>query len=118
MNLTDFCMRNPAAVIAGSLFILLLGIYSAMTLPVQLFPDIERPTLSVFTPWRAASPSQVESEITEQVEDVLDGVSGMTEMQSWSNQGASWVGLQFEVGSDMNAVVLDVLEPVLAARLG
>lgn len=109
MNLTDFCMRNPAAVIAGSLFILLLGIYSAMTLPVQLFPDIERPTLSVFTPWRAASPSQVESEITEQVEDVLDGVSGMTEMQSWSNQGASWVGLQFEVGSDMNAVVLDVL---------
>lgn len=109
MNLTDFCMRNPAAVIAGSLFILLLGVYSALTLPVQLFPDIERPTLSVFTPWRAAAPTQVESEITEQVEDVLDGLSGMTEMQSWSNQGASWVGLEFEVGSDMNAVVLDVL---------
>ena len=65
MNLTDF-MRNPAAVIAGSLFIPLLGIYSAMTLPAQLFPDIERPTLSVFTPggpprrarWNPRSPSR------------------------------------------------------------
>ena len=109
MNLTSFCMKNPAAVVAGAAFVFLLGIYSAFTLPVQLFPDIDRPTLSVFTPWRAASPDQVESEITEQVEDVLDGISGMTQMESWSNQGASWVGLEFQVGSDMNAVVLDVL---------
>ena len=109
MNLTAFCMKNPAAVVAGAAFVFILGIYSAFMLPVQLFPDIERPTLSVFTPWRAASPTQVESEITEQVEDVLDGISGMTEMRSWSGQGQSWVGMDFQVGSDMNAVVLDVL---------
>ena len=109
MNLTAFCMKNPAAVVAGAAFVFILGIYSAFMLPVQLFPDIERPTLSVFTPWRAASPTQVESEITEKVEDVLDGISGMTEMRSWSGQGQSWVGMDFQVGSDMNAVVLDVL---------
>lgn len=109
MNLTSFCMRNPAAVVAASAFVVLLGLYSAFTLQVQLFPDIERPSLSIFTPWRAASPAQVESEVTEQVEDVLEGLPGVTRMESFSEQGASFVGLEFKVGADMNAVVLDVL---------
>lgn len=109
MNLTGFCMKNPVAAIGATVFVFLLGLYAAFATPTQLFPDIERPTLSVFTPWRSASPAQVESEITQQVEDVLKGLSAVTDMRSFSNQGGSFVALEFQVGTDMSAVALDVI---------
>lgn len=109
MNLTGFCMKNPVAAIGATLFVFLLGLYGAFATPTQLFPDIERPTLSIFTPWPNAAPAQVESEITQQVEDVLKGLPAVTDMRSFSNQGGSFVALEFEVGADMNAIALDVI---------
>ncbi|MFT3810813.1 MAG: efflux RND transporter permease subunit [Micropepsaceae bacterium] len=109
MNLTGFCMKNPIAAIGATVFVFMLGVYAAFATPTQLFPDIERPTLSIFTPWRAAAPPQVESEITQQVEDVLKGLPAVTDMRSFSNQGGSFVALEFEVGTDMSAIALDVI---------
>jgi multidrug efflux pump subunit AcrB len=102
-------MKNPVAALGATAFVFLLGLYAAFTMPTQLFPDIDRPTLSIFTPWRAAAPAQVESEITQQVEDVLKGLPAVTDMRSFSNQGGSFVALEFEVGTDMNAIALDVI---------
>jgi len=109
MNLTAICMKNPLAAMGVTVFVFLLGLYAAFSMPIQLFPDIERPSLGIFTPWRAAAPAQVESEITQQVEDVLKGLPNVTEMRSFSNPGGVFIGLEFQVGTDMNAVTLDVL---------
>ena len=56
MKLTESALQNPAAVAAALALILLFGVLALLRLPLQLFPDIERPQLSVQTDWRAASP--------------------------------------------------------------
>ena len=101
MGLTRICLKNPAAAGVVLAIITLLGVLSVTRLPVQLFPSIERPQISVFTSWRAASPREIESEITEPIERELRGIPGMIKMQSWSNQGSVWMNLEFALGTDM-----------------
>ena len=76
MKLTASSLNNPAAVIVAVTVILVFGIASLMRLPVQLFPDIENPRITIHTGWRAASPREIESEIIEPIEAVLRGLPG------------------------------------------
>ena len=55
-SLTKHSLKNPAAVAVGVAIVVLFGLFSLAKLPVQLFPDIERPQLLIWTGWRAASP--------------------------------------------------------------
>lgn len=108
MGLTRLCLNNPAAAGVVLAIITLLGIISITQLPVQLFPSIERPQISVYTSWRAASPREIESEITEPIERELRGIPGMIQMQSWSNQGDVWMNLEFALGTDMDSAFTEV----------
>ncbi|WDI31983.1 efflux RND transporter permease subunit [Hyphococcus flavus] len=108
MGLTRICLKNPAAAGVVLAIITLLGFMSISQLPVQLFPAIERPQIGVWTGWRAASPREVESEITEPVERELRGIPGMTAMQSWSNPGGAWINLEFALGTDMDQAFTEV----------
>jgi multidrug efflux pump subunit AcrB len=101
MGLTRLCMKNPAAVAVILAVIALIGVMSVFRLPIQLLPNIERPVIGVWTGWRAASPREVESEITEPIERELRGVPGLKTMQSWSNAGGAWISLEFALGTDM-----------------
>ncbi len=109
MTWTKKSLQNPAAVAVVVAIVLLLGIVTILRLPVQLFPDIERPQLNVFTSWRAASPQEVESELIEPIEDVLQGTPGLEVMQAWANPGSAWFNLQFGLSADMEATLLDVI---------
>ncbi|MCW8833055.1 MAG: efflux RND transporter permease subunit, partial [Colwellia sp.] len=80
MKLTQSALTSPAAVAVGVALILLVGTLSLFKLPVQLFPDIERPRIAIQTFWRAASPKEIESEIIEPQEQVLRGIPGLTSM--------------------------------------
>lgn len=108
MGLTRLCLKNPAAAGVVLAIITLLGVISVAQLPVQLFPSIERPQISIQTQWRAASPREIESEITEPIERELRGIPGMTKMQSWSNQGGVWMNLEFALGTDMDSAFTEV----------
>ena len=108
MGLTRLCLKNPAAAGVVLAIITLLGGLSISQLPVQLFPSIERPQIGVFTGWRAASPREIESEITEPIERELRGMPGMVRMQSWSNQGGVWMNLEFALGTDMDQAFTEV----------
>ncbi|MBT8471522.1 MAG: efflux RND transporter permease subunit, partial [Marinicaulis sp.] len=108
MGLTRLCLNNPAAAGVVLAIITLLGALSISRLPVQLFPQIERPQIGIFTGWRSASPREVESEITEPIERELRGIPGMTSMQSWSNQGGVWMNLEFSLGADMDQAFTEV----------
>ncbi|HEY1138578.1 MAG TPA: efflux RND transporter permease subunit, partial [Xanthomonadaceae bacterium] len=85
------------------------GLLSLGKLPLQLFPDIERPQMSIQTGWRAASPQEMESEIVEPIETVMQGLPGLEEMTSNVNAGNSFINLTFAVGSDMDAMLVEVL---------
>ncbi len=109
MGFISICIRNPAAVAVVVAILAGLGLMSVRSLPVQLFPDIERPRLGITTAWRAASPSEMEAEILEPLEDVLQGTPGLVVMRSQANAGFSWIEMEFTLDTDMDATVLDVL---------
>ena len=101
--------RNPVAILVLVALIALLGLLSLARLPLQLFPDIERPQISVQTSWRSASPEEVESEILEPLESVLQGLPGVEELSGNADTGNAFVGLRFAVGTDMKAALVEVL---------
>lgn len=109
MDITKAALKNASgiAIIVG--VVAFLGIYSLFKLPVQLFPDIDRPVISVQTSWRAASPQEIESEILEPQEEVLQGIPGLQNMRAWANQGNSWVNLEFSLDTDMQKTLIEVI---------
>jgi RND family efflux transporter MFP subunit len=92
-----------------ALFIGLLGMLSLSRLPLQLFPDINRPEISIQCTWRTASPEEVESEILEPLENVLQGMSGVEEIEGNANPGAAQINLRFALGTDMKNALVEVI---------
>ncbi len=109
MNLTRSALRYPAGVAVLIAVIVLFGGYTLARLPVQLFPDIENPRITIQTGWRAASPREIESEIIEPIESVLRGLPGLQEMSSFANAGGAWINLEFALEADMQATLIDVI---------
>ncbi|MCF6264524.1 MAG: efflux RND transporter permease subunit [Xanthomonadales bacterium] len=109
MNITEKAISSPAAVAVVVALVTLFGLFSLNDLPVQLFPDIDRPQINVNANWRAASPKEVESEILEPMEGVLQGMPGMAVMSSNAFNGGAMVNMQFTLGTDMQATLMEVI---------
>jgi multidrug efflux pump subunit AcrB len=109
MKLTKSALTNPAAVAVVVALTLLVGMLSLFKLPVQLFPDIERPQIGVQTTWRAASPKEIESEIIEPQEQVLRGIPGLESMNAFANRGGAYINLSFGVGTNMEQTLIEVI---------
>ena len=109
MRLINASIRNPIAVGVVVLLICLFGMMSLGRLPLQLFPDIERPNISIFTGWRAASPEETEAELLEPQEQVLQGLPGVEEIEGNANTGGSFINLTFAIGTDMRSALVDVI---------
>jgi len=116
MTLTNIALRYPAAIAAGLALIALIGIVSIFTTPIQLFPNIERPQLSMQANWRAASPKEMESEITIPIEEQLRGIPGLETINSWSNNGNVWFNLEFALGTNMDKAFAEVSSRVQQVR--
>src|SRR5689334_25066818 len=80
MESVQWSGRSPIAVAVMALFSGVLGMLSLSRLPLQLFPDINRPEISIQCPWRTASPEEVESELLVPLEYVLQGMAGVEEV--------------------------------------
>ncbi|CAM4044414.1 efflux RND transporter permease subunit [Shewanella aquimarina] len=109
MNLTKLSTSNPAGTLVALLLIAIFGVLAIGKLPIQLLPDIQRPQISVFNNWRSAAPQEMESNIIEPQENVLRQVPGVVEMTSNISQGFGGITLTFEVGSDMQAGMINVI---------
>ncbi len=107
--LTKSTLDNPTNILMVIILLLLAGIYSLTQLPVQLFPEIERPVINVQTGWRAASPREMESEVIEPIEKVLRGLPGMQQMSSFANAGFAEIRMEFDLNADMNQAYLEVI---------
>jgi multidrug efflux pump subunit AcrB len=109
MGIIEKAVKNPAGVAVAVAIIVLFGIFSLGKLPIQLFPDIDLPQLSVQANWRAASPREVESEILEPMEEVLQGIPGLQVMEANAFNGGAYINLQFTLDTDMQATLMDVI---------
>ncbi len=112
MSITERSLKNPAAILVLAIIAVLIGAVMLTRLPVQLFPEIERPQLAVQTFWRAASPSEIESEIVEPIEEVMLGIPGLEELRTFSNPAFGWVNLEFALGTDMDRTLLEVISRI------
>lgn len=109
MDITKAALKNASGVAIVVGIITFLGLFSLSELPVQLFPDIERPRISIQTSWRAAAPQEIESEILEPQEEVLQGLPGMRSMSTFANQGNAWINLEFGLETDMQKTLIEVI---------
>jgi len=102
-------LKNPSVVAIVATVVILLGVVSLFKLPVQLLPNVEKGYVTVFTTWRSASPTEVESEITDQIEEVLQGAPGLEEMNSVSGSGISFINLKFGLETDQTQNLIEIL---------
>jgi multidrug efflux pump subunit AcrB len=109
MSITERAVKNPAGVAVAVAILTLFGLFSLNGLPVQLFPDIDLPEISVFAGWRAASPHEVESEILDPMEEVLQGMPGMEVMSSNAFNGGAYISMEFTLGTDMQSTLMEVI---------
>ena len=109
MDSLHWSSRSPIGVIVIAVFLGLLGLLSLSRLPLQLFPDINRPELSIQTGWRTASPEEVESELLEPLENVMQGMPGVEEIEGNAFAGAAQVNLRFTLGTEMKNALVEVI---------
>ncbi|HET6565347.1 MAG TPA: efflux RND transporter permease subunit, partial [Xanthomonadales bacterium] len=109
MSFTEKAISNPAGVAVAVAIVTLFGLFSLGKLPVQLFPEIDLPQLSVQANWRAASPREIESELLEPMETVLQGSPGMQTLEANAFNGGTFINMQFGLDTDMQATLMDVI---------
>ncbi|MGI8980662.1 MAG: efflux RND transporter permease subunit [Pirellulaceae bacterium] len=108
MNLIKTFVHNPVKVTVGVILLVMFGILALFTMPMQLTPEVQVPTLTIETTWPGASPQEVEREIIQEQEEHLKSVEGVRKISSESMDSLGRVTLEFPVGSDMREALLKV----------
>ncbi|QDT28284.1 Efflux pump membrane transporter BepE [Gimesia panareensis] len=108
MNLITAIVHNPVKVTVGVLLTVLFGLVALTRMPMQLTPEVQRPTITVETRWPGASPQEVEREIVLEQEEQLKSVEGITKLSSESADSKGTITLEFLVGTNMDEALLKV----------
>jgi multidrug efflux pump subunit AcrB len=109
MSLIRVSADNPAALLAAAVLLFVLGVIGIASLPIQMLPNLEYPEININTSWRNAAPQEVEASIVEPQEAALRQVPGVVEMSSDVRSGNGNVHLRFDIGTDLQQAMLDVL---------
>ncbi|MEJ2534535.1 MAG: efflux RND transporter permease subunit [Gammaproteobacteria bacterium] len=109
MTLTRISLGNPVAVAVGAILVAIFGLISMSRLPIEMTPEITRPQILILTPWRAAAPAEVESEIVEPQEKVLRSIPGLVRMTSNASYGSANITLEFTIGTEMERALIEVI---------
>jgi multidrug efflux pump len=116
MKISDISIRRPVFATVMSLAILLFGIISFTRLPVREYPDIDPPIISVVTLYRGASPSVVETEITNVLEEQFATLQGVKTITSSSREEGSVITIEFELNRNVDEAANDVRDRVSRIR--
>ena len=112
---TNFFIKRPVFASVCSLLIILIGLVGYISLPVQEFPSIDTPVVSVRTNYPGASPEVVETEVTEILEAEINGVEGVKTLTSSTREGSSSINVEFQLSRNIEAAAQDVRSRVSRA---
>lgn len=101
-RLTKISVMNRSVVLLACLALLALGAYVVPQLHQELFPPLNYPTISVLSIYPGASPTQVEQDVTNPLEQSFRGDAGVQQINSVSREGVSTITLQYDFGTDLD----------------
>ena len=107
-KLAEICVRRPVFATMLIMTLVVMGIFSYQRLEVERFPRVEFPSIIVTTLLPGAAPQEVETEITDKIEESLNTISGIEELRSTSSEGVSLVIVQFDLDRELDSAAQDV----------
>ncbi len=116
MNISALAIKRPVFVTCLLLLIIVLGIFSFKKLPVDLFPDITFPIVTVSTPYLGAGPKEVETLLSKPLEEELGTIAGVKTIRSVNREGLSLVVAEFTLETDIKYAEQQVRDKVSSAR--
>ncbi|MDE0423153.1 MAG: efflux RND transporter permease subunit [Gammaproteobacteria bacterium] len=105
---------NPVATNLLVAFLLLAGIASFARIPVQIWPDLDVPVISIVVPYLGAAPEEVETAVCARIDEKLDGLDGVDRIRSTAEEGRCRVMVALLFDADRAAVLADVQNQVNA----
>jgi len=115
MSLSSLSIRRPVLAIVMSIAIVVFGILGYTFLGVREYPSVDPPIITVSTIYTGANADVIESQITEPLEESINGIAGIRTLSSVSRDGRSTITVEFNIDVDMEAAANDVRDRVSRA---
>ena len=116
MSLYSLSIRRPVLATVFALLIMIFGAVGFYFLGVREYPAVDPPVISVTTSYRGANADVIDSQITEPLEEQINGIDGIRTIESVSRQGRSTVTVEFDLGADLERAANDVRDRVSRAQ--
>ena len=115
MNLPSVCINRPVLSMVLSILIVLFGVIGYLFLGVREYPNVDPPIVTVSTSYTGANAEVIESQVTEPLEESINGIAGIRSLTSSSSDGRSRITVEFELGVDMETAANDIRDKVSRA---
>lgn len=116
MTISELSIKRPVLATVMTVVIILFGVIGYSFLGVREFPSVDPPIISVETTYPGANPEVISNQITEPLEQNINGIQGIRTLTSVSSQGSSRITVEFELNVDMEAAANDVRDKVSRAQ--
>ncbi len=112
MSIYKTAVNKPISTFMVFTAVIVMGIYSFIKIPIDLYPEIDPPFLSVMTSYAGASAADIETNITKRLEDALNSVDKVKEVQSVSSDNLSVITLEFSWGANLDEATNEVRDVI------
>ena len=116
MNISELSIRRPVMATVVTLVIILFGMIGYTYLGVREYPSVDNPIISVSCSYPGANADVIENQITEPLEQNINGIPGIRSLTSVSQQGSSRITVEFELSVDLETAANDVRDKVSRAQ--
>lgn len=116
MNISEFSIKRPVLTTVTVLIIILFGVVGYTSLGVREYPSVDNPIISVMASYPGANAEVIENQITEPLEQQINGIPGIRSLSSVSQYGSSRITVEFELSVDLETAANDVRDKVSRAQ--